>query len=188
MKRLVASLAFTCFVLWGAGDTGADEIDRDVIGGWQLKMTTPDGQAREPMVLIGRQYDRYAAWYVGDDGLEPLSKVKLDGDTLTGSITPKEQPDVRVKLSARLTDKDTCQGVGEFESANGDQGEWSFTGEKSSTTRRWANSKTGRSSSRRPTTKTACELYVMPHDGNYYAWFEGKDHDLPAPVTGRERR
>ena len=129
MTRLATLIA--CFVLpavaWSAVPS---EIDEQIIGGWQLKMTTPDGEDREPIVLIGRHYDRYAAWYVGQQGMEPMKDVQLKDDVLIGKITPKEQPDVSVTLEARLTDKDTCQGVGKYRSADGDAGSWDFAGKK----------------------------------------------------------
>ncbi len=151
-----------------------------MLGGWQLEMTTPDGEQHEPVVLIGRQYDRYAAWYVGTAGLEALSNVKLDGETLSGSITPKDHPEVKVKLSAQLTSEDACQGVGNYESTGGDQGQWTFKGKKLDYSQvgelqTWSLKFTTPDYEEHNAT-----LLVMNKDDKYYAWYEGKDHDLPA--------
>ena len=85
---------------------------------------------REPVVLVGRQYDEYLAWYVGDDGLEAMKNVQLKDDVLVGTLKPKEHPEVTVSLEARLTGEGACEGVGKFKSPDGDSGSWKFTGKR----------------------------------------------------------
>jgi hypothetical protein len=165
-------------VAWSAD---ADDIDEQILGGWQLKMTTPDGEYREPLVLVGRQFDRYAAWYVGEQGMEPMKDVQLKDDVLVGNITPKEQPDVSVTLEARLTEKDTCQGVGKYRDANGEEGSWDFTGKKLSLKAAGEVSKWQLISTTSNGEKYKATLMVVARGDEMYGWFSGEDHELPIP-------
>ena len=180
MNRIVTLTALACFAspaLISRADTS--DVDRLVIGPWQLRMTTPDDQPREPVVLIGRQYDDYVAWYVGDDGLEAMKDVQLEDDTLVGSITPKEHPEITVTLQARLKGDDACGGVGSYRSPDGDSGSWEFTGKRIALSdfdkvSQWQLEFVTPENEEHSATVT-----VVAKADDLYAWYSGKDHELP---------
>jgi hypothetical protein len=181
MKYLFALISVMTLML-AANTASADttELDRQILGVWQLKMTTPDGMAREPYVVVGRQYDSYEAWYVGENGLEAMKAVRLDGETLTGSLVPKSMPDVTVTLEARLQGENQCQGTGKYRDTYGDTGSWSFTGkhltaDAFSDITKWELEFTTPDYEHH----TATVLAVVV-DGEYHAWYSDKHREIPA--------
>lgn len=181
MKRLVMLTAIACLVSPAvAARADSDDVDKEVLGVWKLEFTAPDGVARTPIVIVGRQYEEYVAWYVGDDGPESFTNVQLKDDTLVGAIKPKEQPDVTVKLEAKLKAENECEGTGKFTSADGDTGSWKFTGKRIGLSEfddvmTWKLSFTTPDEKQHTPTVT-----VVEKDGEFYAWYSGKDHELPA--------
>ena len=181
MKRiatwtLLACIALPVFTL----QADNSDTDKQIIGAWQLKMTTPEGETREPVVLVGRQYDDYLAWRVGEDGLEALENVQLKNDVLVGTFKPKEHPDVTVTLEARLTGEGACEGAGKFKSTDGDSGAWKFTGKRLAPPSTYDVSKWKLDFETPDYEQHSATILVMAQGEDYHAWYSGKDHELPA--------
>jgi len=181
MKRIVMLTALAAFVLPAmAVRADTDEVDKQILGAWKLDFTAPDGVARTPIVIVGRQYDKYVAWYVGDDQPEAFKDVQLNDDTLTGKINPQERPDVTVTLEAKLKAENECEGIGKFTSANGETGSWNFKGKRIGLSEfdevmTWKLSFVSPDEKQHSPTVT-----VLEKDGELYGWYSGKDHELPA--------
>ena len=181
MKRIVALTVLVCVglpVLVSQADTNDDA--KHVVGPWQLKMTTPDGQARAPVVVVGRQYDEYVAWYFGKDGPEALKRVRLKDDSMVGTLKPKELPGVTVKLEARLKGDNACEGVGTYRDSDGDSGSWEFTGKRIALSffdevTEWQIEFVTPEFERHSATVT-----IVSKGSQLYAWYSGKDRELPA--------
>lgn len=181
MKRIAIFTALACIALpVVALQADTSDIDKQIIGAWQLKMTTPEGESREPIVLIGRQFDAYTAWYVGDNGLEAMQNVQLNDDLLVGSIKPQERPEMTVTLQARLDGKDSCAGVGKYRSSGGDSGSWKFAGKRLSLSS-FDDVSTWKLNFTTPEYEShSATVSVISKGGDYYAWYSGDDHELPA--------
>jgi len=181
MKRIVLTTALACVVL-PAMTVMADstDVDKQMLGAWKLEFTTPDGVERTPVVLVGRQYTRYAAWHVSDDQLEPFTDVQLKDDILAGTIKPQEQPNVTVTLEAELTAENQCEGTGRYKSEDGETGSWNFTGQRASLSS-FDEVETWNLSFVTPDDERhSPSITVISQDGELYAWYSGKDHELPA--------
>jgi hypothetical protein len=151
-----------------------------VLGVWQLEFTTPDGMDRNPTIVVGRQYEKYVAWYVSDQGAQPFKDVRMEGEALVGKIVPKEQSDVTVTLKAELKSENECAGTGSYVDEYGDSGSWNFTGKRLSPSSvgevtTWNLSFVTPDGQRHDPTVT-----VVSVGSKYYAWYSGKDHELPA--------
>ncbi len=181
MKRIATLTVLACITLPAVAlQADTSDIDKQIIGVWQLSMTTPEGENREPIVLVGRQYDEYVAWYVGNDGLEAMKNVQLKNDLLVGTIKPKEHPDVTVTLEARLKGEDACEGVGKYQSPDGDSGSWKFAGKRLSLSS-FDDVSTWKLSFVTPDYEEhAATVSVVSKGDDYYAWYSGKNHELPA--------
>ena len=112
MRRLATMIALACFAMpVAAGEAGSKETDQQVIGVWQLKFTAPDGAQHTPIVIVGRQYDNYLAWYVAGKEPQAFKDVQLKGDKLVGTIRPQEHAGVTVTCESTLKAEDQCAGV-----------------------------------------------------------------------------
>jgi hypothetical protein len=160
------------------------DLDKDVLGVWKLEFTTPDGVDRDPAIVVGRQHEKYVAWYVSDSGPEPFKDVRLEGDALVGKIVPKEQSGVTVTLKAELKAEGKCAGTGSYVDQYGDSGSWSFTGKRINPSSvgevaKWNLSfVTPDGEQRKPT------VTVVSTGSKYYAWYSSKDFELPALKLG----
>jgi hypothetical protein len=181
MRRFVAITVLACIALPAVvGRAGAREQDKDVLGVWKLEFTTPDNVDRNPTIVVGRQYEKYVAWYMSDHGAEPFKDVRLEGDALVGKIVPKEQSDVTVTLRAELKEENQCAGTGSYVDQYGDSGSWNFTGQRLSPSdfgevTTWNLSFVSPDGQQHRPTVT-----VLSTGADYYAWYSGKDHELPA--------
>lgn len=103
LSRLIvmSSLALVTSSALGAVDERS-AVDQDLLGVWQLKFTTPDGIVRDPVMIVGRQYESYLAWQIVGGRAEPFKSVRLRGETLTLTIDPSQEPDVSVTLEIEL--------------------------------------------------------------------------------------
>ncbi len=180
MKRIATLTLLACFVLPSLTlEADIKDTAKQIVGPWKLTMTTPDGESREPLILIGRQYDQLVAWYVAGEKPEPMSAVALKNDTLTATIKPKEHPGIKVKLEASLTGEGTCKGVGKYESENGEAGSWDFTGKRMANASfdqvvKWQMEFVTPDSQEHTATMT-----VMVKGSKLHAWYSGEDHELP---------
>ncbi len=181
MKRFVTLIALVCMTIPAVAlQADTSDVSKQIVGAWQLKMTTPDGEHREPIVLIGRQYDAYVAWYVGNDGPEAMKNVQLKNDLLVGAIEPKEQPGMTVTLEARLQGEGACEGVGKYKSTYGDSGNWKFSGKRLSSSS-FDEVSTWKVGFVTPDyEKHTATVSVVAKGDQFYAWYSGKDHELPA--------
>ncbi|MHB8864671.1 MAG: hypothetical protein ACYC6N_19875 [Pirellulaceae bacterium] len=182
MKRIVLMTALACFALpivSVAADPG--DLDRQILGAWRLQFTAPDGVSRTPVVILGRQYDEYVAWYVGDGKPQPFQDVQLQGDTLVGKLDPQERPDVTVMLESKLTAENQCTGTAKYKSKTGnDAGQWSFTGQRMEPSS-FDEQMTWKLHFTTPDNQQhAPTITVVSKEGKRYAWYSGKDHELPA--------
>jgi len=180
MKRIVTLTVLTSIAM-SASLLQADtrDVDKQILGPWQLTMTTPDGQTREPVVLVGRQYEDYVAWYVADDQAEAMKDVQLKDDTLVGTIEPKDHPGITVTLEARLTDDNACEGVGKYQSADGLSGSWEFAGKRFALAEFDDVAEWQMEFVTPEYEKHAATVTVVSKGGELYAWYSGKDHELP---------
>jgi hypothetical protein len=182
MKRLVMMIALIGFGMpAAAADTSSKEVDQQILGAWHLEFTAPDGVHRNPIVVVGRQYKSYVAWYVAEGEPQPFKNVQLQGDKLVGTITPKEHPDVTVTCESKLKATDQCEGKATYRTKDGsDSGQWNFTGKRIPLSSfdevmKWELSFTT------PDNKQyKANITVVSKSGKMYAWFSSEDHELPA--------
>ncbi len=181
MKRFAMLTVVAGLVFPALAQADTSDVDRQVLGAWQLKMTTPDGESRSPIVIVGRQFSKYVAWYIGDQGPEAFQNVVLKGESLTGTLKPAEHPGVEVTLESRLTADNQCTGTAKFRSQNGgDAGSFNFKGERMPLSSfdevsTWKLAFTPPDDEQHEATIT-----VVAKGGKHYAWFSGRDHELPA--------
>lgn len=182
MKRATRSfLALACaFPLGLALAEARDQLDEQILGAWQLEFTTPDGVERRPLMILGREYDRYVAWGVLDGQRQPFRSVEIRGDALVASIDPAAFPGVTVTLECGLAGNDRCAGMGRFRAADdGDAGEWTITGRRLGPAD-FDDHATWRLSFDVPGDRRHEPLVtVVSRDGSWYGWYQGHDHDLP---------
>jgi hypothetical protein len=156
-------------------------VDQELLGVWQLKFTTPDGIVRDPVVIVGRQYQEYLAWQVVGGQAEPFKSARRRGEKLTLIIDPSQEPDVTVTLELELDDENRCTGTGSFRSrSDGETGQWDLTGKRLRESdfeeyQRWKLEFETPDYERHTPLVT-----VVAIDGQRYAWYQGRDHDLPA--------
>lgn len=181
MKRFAMLTLAACLILPALVQADTSDVDRQILGPWQLKMTTPDGESRSPIVIVGRQFSKYVAWYIGDQGPEAFQKVELKGETLVGSLNPQEHPGMEVTLESRMTAENQCAGTAKFRSKNGgDAGSFNFKGERMSLLS-FNDSSTWKLQFTAPDNeKHDATITVVMHGGKHYAWYSGRDHELPA--------
>lgn len=182
MKRLIFGALLVGLVISGSGWSAANEdMDQQILGAWMLDLTDPEGVHRAPAVVVGRQYDRYIAWYLGNDQPEPFRGVELKGDTLVGTLQPKEFPSVTLDVEATLAGDGRCAGTAKFrEGASGVSGSFRFSGQRVPMSAfdevmTWKLSFSAPDGKQHEATVT-----VVTKDDKMYAWFSGPDHELPA--------
>jgi hypothetical protein len=181
MKRLVMMIAVGCLALPAVGATRADDVDQQILGAWQLQCTTPDGVQRTPLVVVGRQYARYVAWYIGQGEPQPFKDVRLQGDKLVGTIVPPERPDITVTCESSLKSPDQCTGTATYRTRDGgDTGSWKFGGRRLALSAfdevmKWKLSFVTPDHEQHDATVT-----VVAKNNRYYAWYSDDDHELPA--------
>jgi hypothetical protein len=182
MKRLVMMIAVACLAMPAAvAKSGSDDVDRQIVGAWQLQCTTPDGVPRTPIVLVGRQYQKHVAWYLGDEEPQPFENVRLQGDKLVGTLTPQERPDITITCEATLKAADQCTGTATYRSKDGrDTGNWAFSGQRL-TPSSFAEAMTWKLSFVTPdNAQHEATVTVVSKNDKFYAWYSDKDHELPA--------
>ncbi|MCA9189149.1 MAG: hypothetical protein R3E01_00145 [Pirellulaceae bacterium] len=154
---------------------------KQVIGAWKLDFTTPDDVHRTPIVIVGRQHDQLVAWYVENEQPESFKKVALEGEQLVLTIRPKTRPEVEVTLKAQQgSSEDKCTGTATYRADDGGTGSWPFTGARLTPdqfdgTEAWNINFVAPDGERHDATVT-----VLEKDGRLYAWYSGRDHELPA--------
>ena len=182
MKRLVVLMTVACLVMPAAvGKAGSNDVDQQIVGAWQLQCTTPDGVQRTPIVIVGRQYQKYVAWYIGDKEPQPFENVQLQGDKLVGTITPQEQPDITITCESALKAADQCAGTATYRSKDGGAtGSWGFSGKRMTPSSfdevmKWKLSFVTPDNEQHEATLT-----VVSKSDKFYAWYSDKNHELPA--------
>ncbi len=181
VRLILAALMFALVISASGWSTAGDQTDQQILGAWVLDLTDPEGVHRTPAVVVGRQYDRYVAWYLGNDQPEPFRDLELKGDTLVGTIQPKDFPSVTVDVEAKLIGDDRCAGTAKFrEGASGVTGSFRFSGQRVPMTAfdevtTWNLRFTAPDGEQHEVTVT-----VVTKDDKMYAWFSGPDHELPA--------
>jgi hypothetical protein len=183
MKRFVLfAMTLVCFAF--SSPLHADQrsdADKQILGVWQLQFTTPDGTAREPVVVLGKQYDQYVAWSIVNGQPEPFRSVELRDEKLICTIDPSEQPDVTVTLECSLSGDNRCTGTGRYRSKNGGEtGEWKLTGKRFNRADFDEYSEWKVSFEIPDNGSQSAVVTVVSRDGKQYAWYQGRDHDLPA--------
>lgn len=181
MRRLTMWAVFASLACVVLARAEANDVDRQILGAWKLQFTTPDGVQRTPVVIIGRQYQQYVAWYVADQQPEPFRDVQLKGETLVGTISPQERPGMTVTLESKLNGENQCVGTARYHSTRGDgAGQWSFVGHRMAVSSfdevmTWKLRFVAPDNEQHESTVT-----VVTKDGQRYAWYSGRDHELPA--------
>jgi hypothetical protein len=181
MNRFVMGTALACFLMPALVKADSSDVDRKIVGAWKLQFTTPDGVQRTPFVILGRQYSTYVAWYIGDKQPEKFRDVQLKGDTLVGTINPQEHPGITVTLESKLQGENQCVGTATFRSSDGqDTGQWTFRGQRM-TPSTFDEATTWKLNFVTPDNqKYEPTITVVTEGGKMYAWFSGRDHELPA--------
>ncbi|MBM4091621.1 MAG: hypothetical protein FJ276_19665 [Planctomycetes bacterium] len=182
MKRLVTMIVLIGFGMPAAADdAGSRDVDRQVLGAWQLEFTAPDGVHRNPVVLVGRQYTSYVAWYVADGEPQPFKTVQLQGDKLVGTITPKERPDVTVTCESTLRAADQCEGKATYRTKDGsDSGQWGFIGKRLAMSSFGEVMKWDLSFTTPDDKQYEAAITVVSKNGKMYAWYSSDDLELLA--------
>ena len=181
MKRFAVWTVLVCLAMpaLAKADSGND-LDQHVVGAWTLEMTDPEGVRRTPMVIVGRQYEKYVAWYIGKDQPEAIQDVQLKGETLVGSLKPQERPGITVTLEATWTGDGKCQGTAKYGDNAGNSGSFGFTGQRVPMSE-FDEVSTWKLSFVSPDhEKHEPTLTVVTKDGKMYAWYGSRDHQLPA--------
>lgn len=168
----------------------ADEIAiaPDVVGAWRLAFTTPDGVQRTPIVVVGRQHDELAAWYVDQGEPEAFSDVSVADDSLVLTIVPRETDGkATVKLVAKADGEGRCRGEAECRFTNGDADNWEFTGERLDPAKlnhvaQWTLSFTTPEGERHAPT-----IHVFEQGDMLYGWYVSDDYQLLATSLKVER-
>lgn len=182
MKRVALVFAAICFAMpVAAGEAGSKDIDRQVVGGWKLDFTAPDGVHRNPIIIVGRQYKSYVAWYVDEKEPQAFRDVQLLGDKLVGTIELQEHPGISVTCEATLKAEDQCQGTATYKNKNGgDTGKWTFTGQRIKLSS-FDDVMTWKLTFATPDQKShEATLTVVSKNGKFFAWISTPDHELPA--------
>lgn len=181
-RRVMMTMALACFGLTAAAhEVGSKEVDQQILGAWQLDFTASDGVHRNPIVVVGRQYKNYVAWYAAGGDPQPFQNVQFHGDKLVGTIVPRERPDVTITCESTLKAANYCEGKATYRTKNGsDTGQWSFTGKRIPMSSfdevmKWELRFTTPDNERHEATVT-----VVSRSGKMYAWYSGRDHELPA--------
>ena len=180
MKRFVLGIVLVCLAMPGVvrADSASD-LDQHVVGAWTLELTDPEGVQRTPMVIVGRQYEKYVAWYIGEGEPEAFQDVQLKGETLIGSLSPKERPDVKLTLEATWKGDGKCQGTAKYRDNQGHSGSFEFTGQRMAMSA-FDEVSTWKLTFNSPDhEKHEPTITVVSKDGKRYAWYGSRDHQLP---------
>ncbi|MFO7908313.1 MAG: hypothetical protein ACQESR_25845 [Planctomycetota bacterium] len=180
MKRTVLLLVVVCCTLFAMGTTSqAAELEKEVIGPWQLKFTTPEGEQETPLVVVGWQHGQYLAWHVKGDQMQSFKDVKLQGDALVGTIEPREEAGFTLTVKARLAGRNKCAGVINYRSDQ-ESGSLTFTGHRIALSS-LDEVQTWKLDFVAPDHTTyAPTVTVVSENDNLYAWLSGESHELPA--------
>ena len=184
MRSFLSMAAFISLVGSAAAanltDAEVKSVNKEVVGAWKLEFTTPDDVARTPIVLVGRQHQELVAWYVEKEKPEAISKVRLNDDTLTMSLRPKERDDVTVTIEAKLKEEGVCVGTGTYTLDDGESGSWDIQGKRLSPsdfdqTEQWQLSFVTPDDQEREAVVT-----VISENDKLYGWYSSKEYELPA--------
>lgn len=163
-----------------ANSTATPSTAKQIVGAWQLDFTTPDGEQRTPMVIVGRQHQELVAWYVEKDKPESFKKVRLEDDTLLLTFRPQERREIEVTFRASLKKENVCFGEASYESDDGDSGSWTFKGQRVAASdfddhEEWQLSFVTPDQQHREATVT-----VLAKKDQLYGWYTSNELDLPA--------
>ncbi len=179
---LMLAVAFLPAISASAQELSDEEIrdvQEQVIGPWQLEMSTPEGDL-SPVVLVGRQRKELVAWFVDEDRPQKFKSVKLDGEILSLTVEPKKHPGVTVTLNATLAGEGKCTGEAEYETSDGDAGSFSFKGSRIQD-RVYDEVQTWELKFDTPDGRTRTpKVKVMAMGERIYAWYSAEDYELPA--------
>ncbi|MCA9168391.1 MAG: hypothetical protein KDB23_12010 [Planctomycetales bacterium] len=187
MKRL-ALTALLFFSTLSASAVDVKTLAPEVVGAWHLSFTTPDGEQRTPVVVVGRQKDEFVAWYVDKDEPQPFKSVAVKEDGLELMIVASEKDHgATVKMLAKPDGNNRCSGKAEYTLPGGDTGSWDFRGERVELAKlphvsQWKlNFTTPDGEVHEPT------VHIFDKAGTLYGWYAGDEYELLAKdvkVTG----
>lgn len=177
----VSMIAVFALAVQTADKVDVREVSKEIVGAWKLDFQTPEYEQRTPIAIVGRQHEEMVAWYVGEDGIEPFTKVQLADDALHLTIRPKEYyGDVTAKLVARIVEPGACAGTIEYAEVGGDKGTLEFTGKKIAIdsfeeVQEWElDFVSPDGEQRRP------RITAVMHEEKLYGWYSSDDYELPA--------
>lgn len=99
---------------------------------WQLDFVSPDGEQHEAIVTVVSKDEKHYGWYASKDHDLPATKVTVNGDNVSLSVTPKTREGDSVDVTFRGTvSGDRVTGTAEYD-LDGDTGSFSFKGERKS--------------------------------------------------------
>lgn len=178
--KLLVSLGLLLLGAASASAANENAIAPQVVGAWQLDVSTPDGVDRSPIIVVGRQHDELLAWYIDEGDPEAFESVRVSGDSLELTIVPREQGgNATVKLIAQANGPDRCYGDLEYRLTNGETGTCEFTGKRIDAelnrVARWSLSFTTPEGEHHDST-----LDVFEHGDTLYGWYTGDDYKLLA--------
>ncbi|MEM9658352.1 MAG: hypothetical protein AAF961_08330, partial [Planctomycetota bacterium] len=178
---LVQCLAAALMTAVPSSEAEVKEAAKEIVGVWTLEYNDPSYERKTDVVLVGRQFGDLYAWRMGKKGLEPFSKVRLEGEELHLTIKPVEYDgEVTADLTAWLDQSDACRGTIAYAAADGDQGEIPFVGKRVKEqafeeASKWALQFDTDDGVRRRPVVTVVEYQEKP-----YAWYSSEDYELPA--------
>ena len=174
---------FAASVVAATAVAGPDvkEAAKEIVGAWKLEYTTPDFERRTPMVIVGRQHEELVAWYLGGNGIENFTKVKLQGKSLHLTIVPKEFGGLMAaELEAQLTEKGACAGKISFANPGGESGTLDFSGKRVALETLDDVSKWDLKFVTPDGIERCPLITVARHRDRLHAWYSSEDFELPA--------
>jgi hypothetical protein len=184
----IATVVVSAVTVLAANPTATqfESATKEIVGTWQLEFTTPDDVKRNPIVLVGRQYQELVAWYVEKDKPETFKNVRLEDDTLLLTFRPREHKEVEVTFKASLEKENVCIGEATYRLDDGDTGSWEFKGERISESdfdhvEKWQLSFVTPDEQQREALVT-----IVAKKDQLYGWYTSNELDLPALKVSKD--
>lgn len=185
MRFLALAVLMSAFVSPAtAADVEPSDI-AEIVGVWKLDLTTPDGEKKTPIVIVGFQVDEFVAWHladgIDDKQVESIKKVEIVGEALHLSFRPQEHNgQVAVTLKAELESDGKCSGEIDYKADDGTVGSIDFNGKRLGNddfdgAEDWKLSFVDPNGKNHKPTVT-----VVQHGEHLHAWYSSEGYELPA--------
>ena len=185
--KLFVSLVLCGIMALPAIGADIDEDSAEAIGAWQLDFTTPEGESKTPIVIVGRQRENLVAWYVGDDEPQDFSEVELDGEELRLTFRPaKFDGNILVTFVGHLTESGACEGDIEYETTSGDSGSFDFSGKRIKPSQFDFSTVWEISFETPDGEEHEAQVMAVGNNDKVYGWYSSDDYELPAKEMSKD--